>query len=794
MTEFRTGVLVLGFILAIPSSRVASSPGFIRNEGQWPAEVSFLLSQGDADFWFTHEGVTVSLYLFADPEPLDGFEHRLETDREASLPVGQSVLRIRFLDAAPELSIEGEDRQLTYHNYFLGNNPALWRSHVPLFSRVRYREVYPGVDVLYHPEGNGLKYDLLVAPGADPSQIVLQYEGVTSLDVTPDGNLFVGVGETTLLEGRPDAWQFRNGRRIPVDVSFHIQGNDTVTFEITDYDRMLPLVIDPPVELLYSSYLGGSERENGNALALDADDCRIIAGETRSSDFPVEEPFQEVYGGSRDAFVSKVSQDGGQLLFSTFLGGSFVDYARDIVLSEYEEIVITGNTGSSDFPLLNPFQGYQNGQDGFITKLSPDGATLLSSTYLGGSMDESSQAITIDPSGSMTVVGYTDSPDFPLQDPFQATYTSPLDDAFITCISPEGDSLVYSTYMGGYGTDQAYDVIVDGEGYCYVTGRTSSSNFPVMNAYQESFAGTMDAFAVKLCPDGSEMIYGTYLGGSLWDDGRAVGLHEGCLLIAGSTESLDFPVKYAFQEELAGGPSGDGFLTKLDPTGQELDYSTFYGGALSDGLRGLWVDEGGSAFVTGYTLSPDLPLQNPFQGNLAGSNDCMVARFTPWGTELFWSTFLGGTESDAGLDIEVDASGNTHIVGTTYSADFPVLNPYQSELLGTSDVFLTTFGPEGTPVHPGHDATLPGVSSWSLHPNPFYGTLDINIGTLEESLISILAFDLTGRQVGVIHEGMLSAGEHSLVWIPENLSPGVYFLRVLSGDVPLFSKRVVLLD
>ncbi len=789
-----TGALVLVFMLAIPSTLVESSPGFIRNDGQWPTEVSFLLREGDKDFWFTQEGVTVSLYLFPDPEPLDRFAHRLETDWEASLPVAQAVIRIRFLDAAPEVTIEGEDRHVTYHNYFLGNNPALWRSHVPLFSRIRYREVYPGVDVLYHPEGSGLKYDLLVAPGADPSQIVLQYEGATSLDVTPDGNLFVGVGETMLLEGRPDAWQIRNGRRIPVDVSFHIQGNDTVTFEIADYDHMLPLVIDPPVELLYSSYLGGSEKENGNALALDADGCRIIAGETRSSDFPVEEPFQEIYGGSRDAFVSKVSQDGGQLLFSTFLGGSFVDYANDIAMSELEEIILTGNTVSSDFPLLNPFQGDQDGQDAFITRLSPDGATLLSSTYLGGSMGESSRAVTIDQSGSMTVVGYTDSPDFPLQNPFQGTYTSPLDDAFIARISPEGNSLVFSTYMGGYGTDQAFDVIVDDEGNSYVTGRTSSSNFPVMNAYQESFAGTMDAFAVKLSPDGSEMIYGTYLGGSQWDDGRAVGLHEGYLLIAGSTESLGFPVKYSFQEELAGGPSGDGFLTKLDPTGQELVYSTFYGGSLSDGLRGLWVDEGGSAFVTGYSLSPDLPLQNPFQGNLAGSDDCMVARFAPWGSELFWSTFLGGTDDEAGHDIEVDASGNTHIVGTTYSADFPVLNPYQSELLGTSDVFLTTFGPEGTPVHPRPYEPLPGISSLSLHPNPFYGTLDVRIGTPEESLYSILAYDLTGRQVGVIHEGVLGAGEHSLVWITEHLSPGVYFLRVLSGDVPLLTNRVVLLD
>ncbi len=463
-------------------------------------------------------------------------------------------------------------------------------------------------------------------------------------------------------------------------------------FDIGNHDPSLPLVIDPPLELLYGSYLGGSNRDFGTALVLAADGSILLCGSTRSSDFPTQNPYQSSFAGYSDAFISKFSPDGSQLLYSTYLGGASSDYSDGIDVSSDGTIYIAGDTYSEDFPVLNPIQEVQGGGDAFISVLSSGGDELLFSTYLGGSMTEHAGGITIDPSGLMFIVGDTDSPNFPLQDPFQATYTSPLDDAFITCISSEGDSLVYSTYMGGYGTDQAFDVIVDDEGYCYVTGRTSSSNFPVMNAYQESFAGTMDAFAVKLSPDGSEMLYGTYLGGSLWENGRAVGLHEGCLFIVGNTESMDFPVKYAFQEELAGGPSGDGFLTKLDPTGQELVYSTFYGGSLSDGLRGLWVDEGGSAFVTGYTYSPDLPLHNPFQSNLAGTNDCMVARFAPWGSELFWSTFLGGTDDEGGHDIEVDASGNTHVVGTTYSADFPVQNPYQSELLGTSDVFFVTFG------------------------------------------------------------------------------------------------------
>jgi len=409
-------------------------------------------------------------------------------------------------------------------------------------------------------------------------------------------------------------------------------------------------------------------------------------------------------------------------------------------------------------------------------------------------MTDDGRAIDLAPSGSMLVVGYTNSPDFLLQNPFQGTYSGPSDDAFITCIAPMGESILFSTYLGGYYTDQAFDVIADDAGYCYVVGRTSSDDFPVVNPFQSSFAGTMDAFAVKLTPDGSEMVYGTYLGGTEWENGWALGLHDGSLFIAGNTESADFPVKYAFQEYLAGGPSGDIFLTKLDPSGEQLIFSTFFGGSLSDGIRGVWVDEGGSAFVAGYTYSEDFPLLNPFQNTLAVGPDVVAARFAPWGTDLYWSTFLGGSDDDVAQEIEVDASGNSHIVGITYSVDYPVLEPYQSELLGATDVFLTILGPEGTPVHPRPCTPLPGISSWSLHPNPFCGTMDVNFSTPEESLISILAFDLTGRQVGIIHEGILSAGEHSLVWIPEHLSPGVYFLRVLSGDVPLFTKRVVLLD
>jgi len=792
MTQYRTGTLVLIVILAIPFTRVESSPGFIRNDGQWPEEVSFLLRQGDADFWFTSEGVVVSEYHYCDIDRPYEVDIRSELDLEPVEPVERSVLRVRFLDASPDAVIAGESPLSEYHNYFLGDDPLQWRSHVPLYNGIRYRGIYPGIDAFYHFGESGLKYDLTVAPGADPNRIIIEYRGADGLDVTSSGELRVEAGETVLVEGRPEAWQIRDGRREPVDISYRLLGSSTVMFDIGNHDPSLPLVIDPPLELLYGSYLGGTERDFGTSLAIGSDGCRLLTGQTRSADFPVEEPFQEGYGGIRDAFITKVSSDGSELVFSTYLGGSGADQANGIALSEFEEIVVTGNTISLDFPLLNPFQGYQVGQDAFVTRLSPDGATLLSSTYLGGSMGESSQAVAIDPSGSMTVVGYTDSPDFPLQDPFQATYTSPLDDAFITCISSEGDSLVYSTYMGGYGVDQAFDVIVDDEGYCYVTGRTSSSNFPVMNAYQESFAGTMDAFAVKLSPDGSEMLYGTYLGGSQWENGRAVGLHEGCLFIVGNTESMDFPVKYAFQEELAGGPSGDGFLTKLDPTGQELDYSTFYGGSLSDGLRGLWVDEGGSAFVTGFTLSPDLPLQNPFQGNLAGSDDCMVARFAPWGSELFWSTFLGGTDDEGGHDIEVDPAGNAHVVGSTYSADFPVQNPYQSELLGTSDVFFVTFGPEGTPVDPPYDAPVPSGASWSIGPNPFNSVLQIEMA-LGYGPFDLSVYDLTGRLIECLASGTMQAGEHTFVWEASEYSSGVYFIEAHMESGASSVEKVLLL-
>jgi hypothetical protein len=791
MTGIGKAALTLVVILALPSTRAESSPGFISNDGQWPQEVSFLLRQGDVDFWFTPDGVVITEYHYGDcfHSPGEG----LSSDSEHGLPAptGRSVLRARFIDSSPCAGVTGEGLRTEYHNYFQGDDPSRWRSNVPLFDSIHYRDLYPGIDVLYYFDKNGLKYDLIVSPGTDPSRIALQYEGATSLEEAPNGSLLIEAGEMTLLEGRPEGWQMRGCHRIPVSISYHIHDNDTVTFEIADFDSKLPLVIDPPVELLYSSYLGGAELDFGTAIVIAADGSVLLGGSTRSSDFPTENPFQEEYGGSSDAFVVRMSADGAQLLSSTYLGGEAGDGAAGIEVDSNGTIYLAGDTSSEDFPTVNPIQEDQTGTDAFVSALASGGDELLFSTYLGGSMIEHSEGIALAPSGAVCVVGDTDSPDFPLQNPFQSTYTSPLYDAFITFISPGGDSLVYSTYLGGYGVDQAFDVFVDGDGSCYVAGRTSSYNFPVLNAFQGSFAGTMDAFAVKLSPDGSEMVFGTYLGGSQWDNGWAVGMHEGCLFVAGYTESLDFPTRYAFQEEFAGG-IGDGYLTKLDPSGQELVFSTFFGGSLRDGFSGLCVDEGGSAFVTGFTYSPDLPLQNPWQSYLAGSCDAIAARFTPWGTELLWSTFLGGTGEDYGDDIEVDPAGNTHLIGTTYSADFPVLSPLQPELLGASDVFITTFGSEGTPVAPPSDELVPGVSPLSISPNPFQYVLQILVTTRYGSL-DLSVYDLTGRRIECLATGTVEAGEHTFSWDASNCSCGVYFIEARMGSGASSVEKVLLL-
>jgi cysteine-rich repeat protein len=451
--------------------------------------------------------------------------------------------------------------------------------------------------------------------------------------------------------------------------------------------------------------------EGAERVALDAAGSLILHTPAGELIWRAPVAYQDVAGTRRPVAAAYEIEDGSEIRFrvasydrkqplvidpvlaySTFLAGSSVDFGLGIAVDASGSAYVTGWTASVDFPTADPLQGSPGGGgDVFITRLSATG-TLVYSTYLGGNSPDQGSGIAVDGSGSAYVTGETSSTDFPTANPGQCAIAGG-NDAFVAKLSPAGDSLVYATCLGGSGPDSGQGIAVDATGSAYVAGFTLSTNFPTLNALQASLAGAEDAFVAKLSPQGS-LAYSTYLGGSLADAGHGIAVDgSGSAYVVGETDATDFPTVNALQGSSAGGY--DGFVAKLSPAGDALAYSTYLGGSLKDGGQGIAVDGSGSAYVTGSTFSPDFPVLNAVQGSFAGDADAFVAKLSPEGGSLVYSTYLGGGSFDTGLGIAVDSSGSAYVAGTTGSVDFPIVNAVQNANAGRLDAFLTRISADG---------------------------------------------------------------------------------------------------
>jgi hypothetical protein len=385
--------------------------------------------------------------------------------------------------------------------------------------------------------------------------------------------------------------------------------------------------------------------------------------------------------------------------WSTFLGGSVEDRTYSIGIGPDGDVYVTGRTSSPDFPLEGALQDSLGGGswDGFVTRFTSDGSQLVYSTYFGGSGADNGYGIKIGPDGSAYVTGPTESADFPTMDPLQPDLSG-SSDAFALKLPPDGSSLVYSTYLGGSGTERGRDLAVDGQGRAHICGTTSSADFPVVSAYQPDYGGGEgDAFACRLSASGGSLDYATYLGGSSVEYGEGIHVDgEGAAYLTGSTASQDFPVVDAFQDAYGGGDS-DGFVAKLEGGGDQVDFSGYLGGSGGDGGQNIAATTDGSFFVTGFTDSGDFPLQNPYQDALLGPSDAFLSGLSSSGATLVFSTYMGGSADDQGRDLAVSGTGNVHVVGYTSSDDFPTANAYQPDYAGGgNDVFTLEMPPDGS--------------------------------------------------------------------------------------------------
>jgi hypothetical protein len=646
------------------------------------------------------------------------------------------ALRMRLVGSNPKARVIGLDKLPGRSNYFIGNDPANWRTNVPNYLKVKCKNIYPGIDLIYYGNHRRLEYDLVIAPGADPAQIKLSFAGMDGMQIDPaSGDLVLTTGEDEVRFRKPVISQLSAPQSsIPANprttmaprmstgigatrpesadsypdalsASFRLASHNRVAFHLPHYDRSRALVIDPV--MTYSTYLGGNGYDSGRAIAVDGAGNAYVTGDTASADFPTANPLQASSGTSAsDVFVTKLNASGSAQIYSTHLGGSAGNWGTGIAVDSSGNAYVVGNTTSTDFPTAKPFQAINKASpnarySAFVAKLNAAGTGLLYSTYLGGSVENWGYGIAVDSSGNAYVTGSTLSTDFPTAAPLQAvnkaTPKSETVTAYVAKLNSAGSALVYSTYLGGSDGDSGQGIAVDSRGNAYVAGYTSSADFPTVKPVQASNRGDFDAFVAKLNPDGSALVYSTYLGGGGVDYGYGIAVDSfGNAYVTGRTYSADFPTANPLQASYGG--ELDAFVAKLNATGSALVYSTYLGGSRYDEGNSIAVDSSGNAYVTGVTYSTNFPTATPFQSTCGGCStyaDAFVAKLNALGSALVYSTYLGGSGVDYGYGIAVDSSGNAYVTGETSSTDFPVAHPLQASAHGNFDVFVTKISPVG---------------------------------------------------------------------------------------------------
>jgi YVTN family beta-propeller protein len=565
---------------------------------------------------------------------------------------GQSsaaALRVRLVGANPQPRVTGLEELPGRVNYFRGNHPAQWRTNIPTYAKVHYEEIYSGIDLVDYGNQRQLEYDFVVRPGADPTSIVLAFEGAENIEVDPQGDLLLHLAGGAIRHRKPVIYQEVDGDRREIAGGYVLKGAREVGFKVAAYDGSRPLIIDPV--LYYSTYLGGVDSDTAAGIAVDANGYAYVTGETSSTDFPATAgAFRVALAGLTDGFVAKLDPSGSALAYSTYLGGTGDDDGDAVVVDANGSAYVTGSSKSTDFPTtagaLQPIWPGGLNSAAFVTKLNPTGTALVYSTYLDGTGDDQGRGIAIDASGNAYIAGETDSTNFPTTaGAFQTARAGNTFDAFVTKLDPTGSALVYSTYLGGARADRAFGIALDAldNPNAYVAGRTSSSDFPTTaGAFQTTSAGLTDVFVTKLDPTGAALVYSTYLGGSRDDRGRGIAVGaSGYAYITGEVESADFPAT-AGAPQTTLGSTRDAFVTKLDPTGSTLVYSTYLGGATST-ERGaaITLDAAGSAYITGETLSTDFPTTaGAFDTTFNGIEDAFVVKIADFGptAALTWES------------------------------------------------------------------------------------------------------------------------------------------------------------
>ncbi len=796
----------------LATARAPSLPlYFEENRGQTDPGVHFVNRSGDTTTFFRSGDVVMRL----------------------ASETGPAVVQMRFLEVSDAVAVEGEDLLPGKSSYFRGNDPAQWVTHAPHFSTLRYNDIYPGIDAVFQGHEGELRYDFHLAPGVDPGQIKLAFDGVSGLSLADNGDLVLATGAGDIIHRAPVVYQDVDGGRVHIDAGFEFGEDRAVLFAVADFDRTRPLVIDPVIS--YSTFLGGAGADSGRAVRVDPTDRTIVVtGWTTSLDFPLAGAVQTTHGNGGGAFpngwfpnpngtdatylwdqsfgrtdsysvkitastrpagtlnnpgwrytdpifidVSKThtasvwvySADGGighvpaiQFFdgFGTLIGtigatgpsgftqpantwvqrsftftpaqipdGTF--FVNFLVVQDIDSTMPTPTSVSfddvelkeagSDLNLLfiNNSFGEAVFRDVFVSKLTADGSGLIFSTYLGGNGAEIPQNVELDSLGNIIVGGRTASTNFPTANAVDATYAGPVEDGFLAKLTPDGSSLIFSTYVGGNDVFHPFEeirgIVTDAANNIFVIGNTSDPDFvttdlvnatPCVAAAQPRSA---DVFIREYSPSGA-LLFSTCFGGSSRDAGRNLAFDSsGNLFATGWTESSDFPTTAGVvQSVFAGRSSGfglitDGWVAKLDITASPptILASTYLGGDGYEALEGLGVDGFDNVVVSGTTNATDYPTTpGAFQTVYGGSppdseqGDGVITKLSPDLTSFGFSTFLGGSGDDFAWGLKMDIEDRPYVTGYTTSPDFPVVAALQGNLSGPIDVMVAQMTADGS--------------------------------------------------------------------------------------------------
>lgn len=812
------GALVIaaaGSLLYLASGRVAAGNGtaaselpvrhvslplfFEPNQGQTDGQVKFLARGAGYGLFLTSNEAVLSLKPSAvSPQP----------SVVSGKDLGRTVIRMRLEGANTSTQVTGAERLPGKSNYFVGNDPKKWRSGIPQFARVNYEAIYPGVDLTYYGNQGQLEYDFRVAPGADPSQIALAFDGTSTR--IEGGELVLSTGQGDVRFPAPVIYQQFGSAKTTVPGGFRQLAENKIGFEIGPYDRSRELVIDPV--LTYSTYLGGSGAESLTRIAIDGASNMYVAAATTSADFPGS-PGGSL-SGLQDVVIAQINPGGSTILFATYLGGSGSEVPRGIAVDANRSIYVAGTTDSSNFPTTgNAFQTGATGTHGFVSRFSLNGAVyqLNYSTYLAGNQADQITGLAIQQQNAF-VTGITTSTNFASGFPStpnayqvcpyilgnNCSIASGPAQFFATKVNTSGTgplSVVYSTYFGGNNPTNAQvdggGIAVDTAGRLYFTGGTNmlgvtgpngENAFPLLNSWQSCLNqpginsncsvntgfGLEDAILVKINPGqigSASLVYSTYLGGDNNDVGHAVAVDATPnAFVTGETQSTAWGINSSFQTNPGGGT--DAFIAKVtNPTGSNpvfpLSYFTFIGGSGEDFGEAIAVDSVQAAHVTGSTTSNDLPVTQSILQTCARNTDAFVGLISTTTSAGNYLTCLGGGQFDRGTSIALDTnldSSPTFVAGETVSTDFPTKDPLQANLNGAQqDAFV---------------AQISAKSSFTLDPDPDVTKVNPNPASVGNQVTFTFVFNNDGPEpaTNVIFSGKLPSS--GFTFSSANASPG----------------------